>query len=246
MTYILLFLKATLGGCLLRQAGHPWGTLLLSGRSPQISLLWGLVGDTAGFDVCGAVLRCGALLRVTFDQFRPRRPLFILGSVMSTMLLSVSVSKSSRVQVFFFEYGELDLGSKSKFRATFASHDVASCSSFSLFSSSRIKFFREGGVIDSIGGIFSLSELKQSGSSKYLGLYSCSIRLGHGSESDMTLLSTFLGVRTLGSFQGTCFPSVDGFFHGEKLFSSLLHVLYQCVISGLCFDLENQKNSVFG
>ena len=35
--------------------------------------------------------------------------------VMSTMLLSVSVSRSSRVQVFFFGYGELDLGSESKF-----------------------------------------------------------------------------------------------------------------------------------
>ena len=133
---------------------------------------------------------------------------------MSTMLSSVSVSKSSRVQVFFFGYGELDLGSKSKFQATFTSHDVASCSSLSLFSSSRLKFFSEGGVIDSIGGIFSLSESRHSGSSKYFGLYSCSVGLGHGPESEVTLISLFLGVKTPGSFQENCFPSLDGFFHG--------------------------------
>ena len=139
---------------------------------------------------------------------------------MSTILSSVSVSRSSRVQVFFFGYGELDLESKSKFQATFTSHDVALCSLFSLFSSSRLKFFKEGGVIDSIGGIFSLSELKQSGSSKYLGLYSCSIGLGHGPESEVTPISLFFGVKTPGSFQGNCFPSLDGFFHGKNFLSA--------------------------
>ena len=84
------------------------------------------------------------------------------------------------------------MGSEPKIWATLASYDVASCSSFSLFSSSMLKFFREGGVIDSIGGIFSLSELRQSGSSKYQGLYSCSVGLGHGPESDVMLLLTFL------------------------------------------------------
>ena len=128
----------------------------------------------------------------------------------------MSVSRSSRVQVFFFGYGELDLGSESKFQATFTSHDVASCSSLSLFSSSRLKFFSEGGVIDSIGGIFSLSDSRQSCSSKYLGLYSCSVGLGHGPESEVTLISLFLGVRTPGSFQGNCFPSLDGFFHWQN------------------------------
>ena len=161
------------------------------------------------------------------------------------MLSSVSVSKSSRVLVFLFGYGELDLGSESKFWATLASHYVASCSLFSLSSSSILKFFKEGGVIDSIGGIFSLSELRQSGSSKYLGLYSCSVGLGHGPESDVTLLSTFLRVRTLGSFQGTCFLSLAGFFHGWNFSVPLLHILYQCVISSLHFDLQNQKHSVF-
>ena len=134
---------------------------------------------------------------------------------MSTMLSLVLVSKSSRVWVFFFGYGELDLGSKSKFQATLASHNVASCS-ISLFSSSILKFFKEGGVIDSIGGIFSLSELGQSGSSKYLGLYSCSVRLGHSPESEVMLISFFLGVKTPGSFWGNCFPSLDGFFHGQN------------------------------
>ena len=129
------------------------------------------------------------------------------------MLSPVSVSISSRVQVFFFGYREFDLGSKSKFWATLASHDVASCS-ISLFSSSMLKFYKEGGVIDSIGGIFSMSELGQSGPSKYLGLHSCSVGLGHGPESEVTLISLFLGVKTPGSFQGNCFPSLDGFFHG--------------------------------
>ena len=77
-----------------------------------------------------------------------------------------------------------------------ASHDVASCSVL-LFSSSILKFFKEGGVIDSMGGIFSLLELGQSGSSKYLGLYSCSVGLGHGPESEVTLISLFFGVKLL-------------------------------------------------
>ena len=132
------------------------------------------------------------------------------------MLLSVSVSRSSRVRVFFFGYGELDLGSESKFGAAFASYDVASCSSLSLFSSSRLKFFSEGGVIDSIEGTFSLSESRQSGSLKYFGLYSCSVGLGHGPESEVTLISLFLGVQAPGSFRGNCFPSLDGFFHRQN------------------------------
>ena len=44
--------------------------------------------------------------------------------VISTILSSMSVSRSSNVQVFFFGYGELDLGSESMFRGTLASHDV--------------------------------------------------------------------------------------------------------------------------
>ena len=59
--------------------------------------------------------------------------------------------------------------------------------------------------------MFSLSELKQPGSSKNLGLYSYSVRLGHGPESEVILLSFFLGVNTPGSFQGTC---LIGFFQG--------------------------------
>ena len=46
------FENASLGGCLLRQAGQPWGTLLLSGGIPQTSFLWGLTGDTGSFAVC--------------------------------------------------------------------------------------------------------------------------------------------------------------------------------------------------
>ena len=76
-----------------------------------------------------------------------------------------------------------------------------------------LKFFKEGGVIDYIGGIFSLSELGQSGLSKYFGLYSCSVGLGHSPESEVTLILLFFGVKTPGSFWGNCFPSLDGFFH---------------------------------
>ena len=64
--------------------------------------------------------------------------------------------------------------------ATLTSQDVASVS-FPVIPFSKLRFFKEGGVIDSIGCMFSLSELKHSGSSKNQGLYSVSIGLkGHG------------------------------------------------------------------
>ena len=86
------------------------------------------------------------------------------------------------------------------FLATLASHNVASFL-LSLASSSRLKSFKEGGVTDSVRGMFSLSELRQSGSSMNLGLYSFSVRLeGHGPESEVILLSFFWGVNTPGSF----------------------------------------------
>ena len=169
--------------------------------------------------ICGTILRCGALSLSWVSLFRSRKPFFSLGglskkSVKCTILSSISISKSSNVLVLLGK-GELDLGSVYKFLATLASHNVASCSS-SLFSSSELKFLREGGVTDSIGGIFSLSELKQSGSSKYLGLYSCSVRLGQGPESEVTLLSFLLGVKISGSFGGTCFLFLTCFFHGQN------------------------------
>ena len=39
---------------------------------------------------------------------------------------------------------------------------------------------------------------------------------GAGPESEVTLISFFLGVKTPGSFQGTCFPSLTCFFHGQN------------------------------
>ena len=107
------------------------------------------------------------------------------------------------------------MGIVSKFLATLDSHDVASFSD-SFASSSKLKFLREGGVTDSIRGIFSLLELKQSGSSKNLGLYLCSVVLGHGPESEVILLLFFCRVDIPGSFQGTCFPSLVGFFQGQN------------------------------
>ena len=130
------------------------------------------------------------------------------------MLLSMSGSKSSSVLVCFRK-GEHALGVVTNFLTTLASHNVASFS-LSSASSSRHKFLNEGGVMDSVGGMLSLSELIQSGSSKNLGLYLCSVGLGHGPESEVMLLSFFLGVNTPGSFQGACFPSLACFFHGQN------------------------------
>ena len=98
--------------------------------------------------------------------------------------------------------------------ATLASQDVASVS-LSVIPSSRLRFRKEGRVIDSRGGMFSLLELKDSGSSKNQGLYSILVGLeGHGPESNVMLLSFFLGDNTLGSFLGQVLPSLVGFFHG--------------------------------
>ena len=66
--------------------------------------------------------------------------------------------------------------------------------------------------MDSVDGIFSLSELRHSGSSKNQGLHLVSVRLeGHGPESEVILLSFFLGVNTPGSFLGLDFLSLMGF-----------------------------------
>ena len=63
--------------------------------------------------------------------------------------------------------------------------------------------------------MFFLLELKHSGSSKNQGLYSISVwPEGHGPESEVTLMSFFLGDNTPGSFLGLVFPSLVGFFHG--------------------------------
>ena len=100
------------------------------------------------------------------------------------------------------------------FLATLASQDVASFSLL-LVPSSKLKFFREGGAMDSVGSKLSLSELRYSGSLKNLGYYSVFVRLeGHGPESEVMLLSFFLGVNTPGSLLGLEFPSLVGFFHG--------------------------------
>ena len=99
------------------------------------------------------------------------------------------------------------------FLATLTSQDVASFS-FPFIPSSKLKFFKEGEVVDLVGGIFSLSELRHSGSLKNQGLYSVSVGLeGHGPESEVMLLSFFLAVNTPGSFLGLDFPSLVGFFH---------------------------------
>ena len=95
-----------------------------------------------------------------------------------------------------------------------ASQDVAAFS-FPIIPSSKLKFFKEGGVMDPVGGIFSLSELRHYGSLKNQGLYMVSVGFeGHGPESEVILLSVFLGVNTPGSFLGLDFPSLVGFFHG--------------------------------
>ena len=61
--------------------------------------------------------------------------------------------------------GELVLGVIIMVFATLASQDVALVS-LPVLPSSRLRFLKEGGVIDSMGCTFSLSELKHSCSSK--------------------------------------------------------------------------------
>ena len=130
------------------------------------------------------------------------------------MSLSVLRSKSSSVLVHFRK-GELALGVITMFLATLASLNVVSFL-LSLASSSRLKFFKEGGVMDSVRGMFSLSELSSLPHQKNLALYSFSVGLeGHGPESEVILLSFFQGVNTPGRFWGTGFLSVVGFFQGQ-------------------------------
>ena len=145
--------------------------------------------------------------------------------MMVMMSLSMSGSKSLSVLVCFRK-GELALGVVIKFLATLASHNVALFSLLSA-SSSRLKFLKEGGVMDSVGGMFSLSELMRSGSSKNLGLYSCSVGQGHGPESEVMLLSFFWGVNTPGSSWGTCFPALISFFHSQNF--------------SVCFSMSSTK-----
>ena len=130
-------------------------------------------------------------------------------------MISLSVSGSSCSNVPGQSgYGELALDVVMMVFAMLASQDVASVS-LPVVPSSRLRFFKEGGVIDLRGSVFSLSELKHLGSSKNQGLYSILVGLeGHGPESDVMLLSFFLGDNTLGSFLGLVFPSLVGFFHG--------------------------------
>ena len=129
------------------------------------------------------------------------------------ILLSISGSSCSNVPGQSV-YGELALDVVMMVFATLASQDVASVSLPDI-PSSRLRFFKEGEVIDSRGGMFSLSKLKHSGSSKNQGLYSISVGWeGHGPESDVMLLSFFLGDNTPGSFLGPVYLSLVGFFHG--------------------------------
>ena len=125
-------------------------------------------------------------------------------------IISSSVSSSNCSKGFsHLGYGELVLGIVVMDLATCASHEVASFL-LPVVSSSRLKFCKEGGVSDSFGGKFSLSELSHSGSSKYQGLYSG--LGGYGPESDVMLF--FLGVSTPGSLLGLVFPSLVGFYQG--------------------------------
>ena len=131
------------------------------------------------------------------------------------------------------------------FFATLASQDVAIIS-FPVIPSSKLKFFKEGGVIHSSGGMFSLSELKHSGSSKNLGLYSVFVGLeGHGPESEVILLSFFLGVNTPGRFLGLVFPSLVGFFHGLNISVCFSVSSTNVWVASLSLDLYYQKHGIF-
>ena len=94
------------------------------------------------------------------------------------------------------------------FLATLSSQDVASFS-FPFVPSSKLKFFKEGGVMDSVSGIFRAQTLWLTEKLRFM----FSLCWGHGPESEVMLLSFFLGVNTSGSFLGLDFPSLVGFFH---------------------------------
>ena len=201
--------------------GHLQSILFLSGKIPQISVLWGLAGVAAAafmgryVGLFSCVGQCPCVIVWVMKLCLGWGDLLSLAglsekSVISMISSSVSGSRSSNVLVHL-GYGELALGVVTIFLATLASQDVASLLLL-LVPSSKLKFFREGGVMDSVGSTFSLSELRYSGSSKNLGLYSVSVRL-HGPESEVMLLLFFLGVNTPGSILGLEYPSLVGFFH---------------------------------
>ena len=129
------------------------------------------------------------------------------------------------------------------FLATLTSQDVASFS-LSFIPSSKFKFFKEGGVTDSVGSTFSLSELRYYGSLKNLGLYSVSVGLeGHGPESEVILLSFFLGVNAPGSFL-LCLWVIVLVYDGLLAFwlYSLFHrfpviLLYNYYVSSQCLSM---------
>ena len=132
------------------------------------------------------------------------------------------------------------------FLATLAYQDVA-LFLLLLIPSSKLKFFRKGGATDSVGGIFSLSQLRYSGSWKNLGLYSVSVRLeGDGPESEVMLLSFFLGVNTPGSFLGIYFSSIVGFFHGLNIsvYFSVFSIKVWLPVLFLTFTTRSTVSSV--
>ena len=100
--------------------------------------------------------------------------------------------------------------------------------------------------MDSVGGIFSVSKLRQSGSSKNLGLYSVSVGLkGHGPESEVMLLLFFLRCQYFWKFSRNRLPTFSGFFPWSKFFSLLLCVLYLSMVTSLGLDLYHQKYIIF-
>ena len=145
------------------------------------------------------------------------------------MSSSVSGSKSSSVLVLFRIRGTFPVSHHYIFLLHWPPHDVASFL-LSLASSSRLTFFKE---------------LMQSGSSKNLGLYPFSVRLGHGPESEVILLSFFQGVNTPGSFWGTGFPSIVGFFHGLSfsVYFSMSSTKVWLLVLVLTFNIRSTVSS---
>ena len=100
--------------------------------------------------------------------------------------------------------------------------------------------------MNSVGGMISSSKLRQSGSLKNLGLYSVSVGLeGHDPESEVILLSFFLGVNIPGSFLGLDFPSLVGFFHGLNFSVCFSMSSTKVWVTSLSLDLCHKKYGIF-
>ena len=97
---------------------------------------------------------------------------------------------------------------------------------FLLYDSNSL---REGGVFDSIGGIFSLSELRAIRLIKIFWpiLMLCWAGAWSRVRHVYAIINFLQSQDSWEVFGGNCFPSFDGFFHGQNFSVCFSSVLYQ-------------------